>query len=215
MESPASPQREAARVEAFSDGVFAIAITLLALELRIPHGTPGAQLGRQLLELWPSYLAFVTSFATIGIMWLNHHRLFSLVARVDNRLLVLNLFLLLATTAIGFPTSLVATYLGSPGERSAAIAYQSAFVIAAIAFNLLWRHLSSRRHEPSLLRVPHDHPEVLDIHAAYRWGPWGYLPCLILAFFHPTLSVILNLGLAVFWAFHARPTHERKPRRRG
>lgn len=211
----AEGQKETARLEAFSDGVFAIAITLLALEIRLPHGTPGEHLGEALLRLWPAYLAFVTSFAIIGIMWLNHHRLFTLIARVDNRLMVINLLLLLAVTAVGFPTSLVAQYLGHPGEREATIAYQLVFILCSIGFNLLWRHISSRRHEPSMLRVLQDHPEVVDIRNAYRWGPYGYLPCLAVAFWNPTVSVALNLALAVFWAFHARPTHERRmPRAR-
>jgi len=210
MEKPDSGQRETARLEAFSDGVFAIAITLLALELRIPHGTPGERLGHELLDLWPTYLAFVTSFAIVGIMWLNHHRLFTLIGRVDHRLMVINLVLLLGVTTVGFPTALVAQYLGHPGEREAVIAYQLAFILCSIGFNFLWRHISSPHHDPPILRVPHDHPEVVDIRAAYRWGPYSYLPCLALAFWNPTVSVALNLALAVFWAYHARPTHERR-----
>ena len=76
-------EKESGRVEAFSDGVFAIAITLLILEVKVPRGFSGKDLVPALLEQWPSYAAFLTSFATIGIMWLNHHRLFTLIRRVD------------------------------------------------------------------------------------------------------------------------------------
>src|SRR5437867_4098529 len=90
-------EKETARVEAFSDGVFAIAITLLILEIKVPPEA-GTDLGRALLAEWPSFIAFVTSFATIGIMWLNHHRLFGLIGQVNHALLVLNGLLLLGVT---------------------------------------------------------------------------------------------------------------------
>ena len=99
------------RLNNLSDGVFAIAMTLLALELRVPRGTDGAHLAHELLELWPSYAAFLTSFVTIGIIWLNHHRLFALIRCVDSRLLLCNTLLLLIVTAVSFPTSLVAEYV--------------------------------------------------------------------------------------------------------
>ena len=88
---------ETARVEAFSDGVFAIAITLLILEIKVPARGSGA-LARQLLQQWPSYVSYLISFAFIGIMWVNHHRLFNLIRRSDNRLLLFNLLLLLGVT---------------------------------------------------------------------------------------------------------------------
>src|SRR5215468_10964520 len=96
------------RAEAFSDGVFAIAITLLVLSIRVAgHGT----LTEQLLEAWPQYFAYVVSFLTIGIMWMNHHTILAHVTRVDRPLLVLNLLLLMGVVAIPFPTALVADHL--------------------------------------------------------------------------------------------------------
>src|SRR6266480_1695989 len=86
---PADP-KETARIEAFSDGVFAIAITLLVLELKVPREHEPGELAPALLALWPSYLAFLTSFATIGIMWINHHRLFNLIHRSNQGLLIAN-----------------------------------------------------------------------------------------------------------------------------
>src|SRR5258707_7291898 len=109
------PEKETARVEAFSDGVFAIAITLLVLDLKVPRDVPADHLAAELLRSWPSYGAFLVSFATIGIMWLNHHRLFTLIHRVDHALLVLNGLLLLTVTVVPFPTSLLAAYLGRDG----------------------------------------------------------------------------------------------------
>src|SRR5258707_10148411 len=86
---------ETAGIEAFSDGVFAIAITLLILEIQVPPQTPHGSLRTALVNLWPSYLAFLASFMTIGVMWLNHHRLFTLINKKDDGLIAFNLLLLL------------------------------------------------------------------------------------------------------------------------
>src|SRR5450756_525291 len=106
---PTEENKETGRVEAFSDGVFAIAITLLVLNIQVPHDLPvGKSLAGALIDQWPTLVAFVTSFATIGIMWINHHRLFIHIKRTDNNLLVLNLLLLLVIIFIPFPTALLA-----------------------------------------------------------------------------------------------------------
>ena len=96
------------RLEAFSDGVFAIAITLLILEIGVPHVPADGSLWRALRELWPSYLSYAISFVIIGVMWINHHNLFRDIARVDHYLLVLNLLLLMSISFLPFPTAVVA-----------------------------------------------------------------------------------------------------------
>ena len=127
---------ETARIEAFSDGVFAIAVTLLILEVKIPAvGAPHLRV--QLLQQWPQYVAFVLSFAFIGIMWINHHRLFNYIRHADNNLLVLNLVLLLGVTIVPFPTAVLATRLGTPDQRTAAMLYNGTYVFIAICFNFL------------------------------------------------------------------------------
>jgi TMEM175 potassium channel family protein len=195
-------EKETARVEAFSDGVFAIAITLLVLELKIPHSD--APLAGQLWNQWPSYAAFLTSFATIGIMWLNHHRLFSLVRGVDHSLLVLNGLLLLGVTVTPFPTALVADQFGHPGAKLAAAVYSGVFVGIALAFNALWRYASSPRRKPALLRLPHDSPEVQAIHNQYRVGPLFYTTAFGLSLWNATASVAVCAGLALYFALPPR-----------
>jgi uncharacterized membrane protein len=190
-------EKETQRLEAFSDGVFAIAITLLVLEMKVPHEA-GAALGQALLADWPSYLGFVTSFAVIGIMWVNHHRIFRLLARIDHLLLILNGVLLLGVTFVPYPTAVLASYLGHPGDKVAAMFYSGTFVLIAIMFNVLWRYMSSRR--AGLLRVPPDHPEVLATHAQYRFGPLFYVATLALAFWSATASLVVNLATAIFFA---------------
>src|SRR5436853_5857336 len=119
-------EKETGRIEAFSDGVFAVAITLLVFDLQVPPPgeTPSvATLGIALLNKWPFYLAFITSFATILIMWASHHSIFKLVYRSNTPFLVANGFLLLLVTAVPFPTSLVAEYLTTPAAALACAIY--------------------------------------------------------------------------------------------
>src|SRR6516165_3656149 len=128
-----SSASETNRIEAFSDGVFAIAITLLVLDLKIPRDTSGgARLSQLLIAQWPAYLAFLTSFATILIMWINHHRIFTLVARSDDRLLFYNGLLLLGVTIVPFPTSLVSEYLRGDGARTAAFVFNGTYILTAV-----------------------------------------------------------------------------------
>src|SRR5258708_29828085 len=112
--------KETGRLEAFSDGVFAIAITLLVLELKVPSippaGATSAALGKALLQLWPSYFALVTSFFTILIMWMHHHAILRNVHRTDSRLHFSNGCLLLFLTFVPYPTSLLSPYLSTPSD---------------------------------------------------------------------------------------------------
>ncbi len=192
-------EKETSRIEAFSDGVFAIAITLLVLELKVPHET-GAGLWRALLALWPSYFAFVTSFATIGIMWLNHHRMFNLIHRTDQLLLLLNGLLLLGVTFVPFPTAVVGAYLDRDGEKTAACFMSAVYIGIAIAFNLLWRYVSSPRRTPRLLRLPPDDHRVRAIRDSYRFGPLYYVAALALSMWDGRAGVAANLALAVYWS---------------
>ncbi|HKC24122.1 MAG TPA: TMEM175 family protein [Thermoanaerobaculia bacterium] len=197
------PEKETARVEAFSDGVFAIAITLLVLDLKVPRGS-GNRLGTELVESWPSYGAFLVSFATIGIMWLNHHRLFTLIHRVDHALLVLNGLLLLTITVVPYPTSLLAAHLGSEGARLAALVYCGWFIVIAIAFNVFWRYVSSPERRPPLLRHALDSPQVREITAAYRFGPLWYVVAFLLSYWHALAGIAVCGALALFFALPPR-----------
>src|ERR1700704_2483033 len=122
-------QTETARIEAFSDGVFAIAITLLILEIKVPHPSAGSSLAAELLRQWPSYFAFLLSFAFTGIMWINHHRMFTHIRKSNDVLLALNLLLLLGVTVVPFPTEVLAEHLGGPGQKAAAILYNGVYVV--------------------------------------------------------------------------------------
>jgi uncharacterized membrane protein len=187
-------EKETARIEAFSDGVFAIAITLLILEIKVPSAGNG-DLSLQLIRQWPSYFAFVISFAFIGIMWINHHRLFTHIKRSNNVLLFLNLLLLLGVTAVPFPTAVLAQNLSRSNQRTAAILYHGTYFAIAIFFNLLWGYAS--RH---LLGSDVDGSAAGKISAQYALGPLLYLICIALAWVNVPLSLLLNIVLAVFFA---------------
>jgi len=191
-------EKETGRVEAFSDGVFAIAITLLILDVHVPHDLPETTtLGEALLKQWPSYLAFLTSFALIGIMWINHHKLFTLIKRSDHLLLVFNSLLLLGSTVVPFTTSLLAEYIGHSEQRVAAMVYMGNFFVIAIFFNLLWRYAA---HDHRLLAPGVSEDEVHSINRAYTLGPPVYLLCFAIAYFSVPLALGMTIALVIFYA---------------
>jgi uncharacterized membrane protein len=141
------PSSTTQRLEAFSDGVLAIAITLLVIEIDVPESEPGDLLD-ELLRQWPSYAAFFISFVVIGIMWVSHHSMFERIATVDRRLLFLNLMLLLGIAFLPFPTALLATYVQDGGRNasiSAAI-YSGTMCVIGVFFYFMWVHLERRPH---------------------------------------------------------------------
>ncbi|MGI8690167.1 MAG: TMEM175 family protein [Thermomicrobiales bacterium] len=199
-------EKETGRLEAFSDGVFAIAVTLLVLELKVPlPGTlQGDSLLRTLLHAWPAYLAFVTSFATILIMWINHHNLFRLIVHTDHTFLLLNGFLLLTVTFIPFPTNIIAEYIREPEARTASVFYAGTFLLMAIAFNLVWRYAA---HDRRLLARNVDMRLVGIINKQFQIGPLPYVLCVVAAIINAIAGFALVIVLAIYWALpeHMRP----------
>jgi uncharacterized membrane protein len=194
--------KETGRTEAFSDGVIAIAITLLVLEIRVPHLGAGQHLTDAIFDIWPSYLAYLISFAVIGIMWINHHRLFQHIKRVDTVFLALNTLLLMFITFINFPTALLAEYLQDADERrTAALLYSGTFTVTALVYNLVWRYAS---HNNRLLSPKADLKQVAAITQQYLYGPLFYLGAFLAAFISVPLSLAINFGLAVFFVLPGR-----------
>ncbi|MGB2694540.1 MAG: TMEM175 family protein [Dehalococcoidia bacterium] len=196
-DDPAAHHSDTQRLEAFSDGVFAIAITLLIIEIAVPHVRPDGSLTRGLLDLWPSYLGYVISFLTIGIMWINHHHMFKDIVRVDHTLLVLNLFLLLGIAFVPFPTATLAEYLRE-GEHQveATLAYGCTFVVLALLFDALWLYPSWRMR---LIDAHVSEARVRSRTLRYLPGPLLYGLGLPLAFISPWISLSIFMGLGVFW----------------
>jgi uncharacterized membrane protein len=193
-------EKETSRVEAFSDGVFAIAITLLILEIKVPHLPEGAsnhELLQGLLALWPSFLAFVISFAAILIMWVNHHGLFNLIQRVDCRFLYANGFLLLVVAFIPFPTAVLAQHISCEAANVAAAFYCGTYILICLGYNLLWHAASANRRlvKPN---VPDAH--IRKIRNAYRLAFPVYLAAAIIAFFSPATGLLISSSLWILWA---------------
>ncbi len=182
------------RVEAFSDGVFAIAITLLILDVAVDQQRP---LGHQLLSIWPSYVAYVTSFLTIGIIWLNHHLIFAKLERADRPLLLINTLFLMVVAFIPFPTRVVAAYLRGDGERKAVLLYGLTMILLAVMFLLLWNYVSRGRR---LIREDVPQAAVDDITRTYRPGLPLYVGATLLALLSPLAAVAVFLAIAAFFS---------------
>jgi uncharacterized membrane protein len=186
---------ETARIEAFSDGVFAIAITLLILEIRVPPQTADGALRDALRDLWPSYVAFLASFMTIGVMWLNHHRLFSFITKRDDGLIALNLLLLLGITWLPFPTALLAEHLLGPhvDQQAAALIYAGSFFGLAIVFNVMWRYAIRRK-------IVSEELNAVGITRQYALGPIMYAALVAIAFFSAEWCLTVSILHALYFA---------------
>jgi uncharacterized membrane protein len=201
------------RAESFSDGVFAVAITVLVFNL-LPiadktagsltvtgrHGHPG------LVHYWPAYLAYVISFLIIGIMWLNHHLMLALVAKVNRTLLVLNLLLLMGIVALPFPTALVADHLtGSGGQHGATVAvvtYGLLMIAISVCFGSTWLYIS--RHLQALggrATVQPSRSSTL----RFVSGNAGYVAGTLIALFSPVGGLIIFGLLAIYYMFEHLP----------
>jgi uncharacterized membrane protein len=190
------------RLEAFSDGVIAVAITLLALDLHVPNPAGPGTLGHRLAEQWPNYAAYMVSFLTIGIIWINHHAMLRRCVGVDHTILLLNLLLLMTIVVLPFSTALMSEYLKeSHGQKLAAGVWSGSFLVMSIAFFAMQRHLLvAKRH------LLHDHltPELrLWI---LRRNAVGLLPYAIAtagAVLSQYLTLALCAAVAVFYALPA------------
>jgi uncharacterized membrane protein len=197
--STQSETAETNRLEAFSDGVFAIAITLLVLELKSPELEEGERLWPALLHEWPQFAAYLTSFAILGIMWVNHHSMFRQIKRADRGLMFLNLGLLLWTTLLPFPTSLFAEHLRDESINSnvAAAVYSTNLTLAAIAFSAIWWHVL-RNH-----LVDHDMNKAQMRASLLRYsiGTVIYGACIGLSFISAQVTLLVVFLLALYYGF--------------
>jgi uncharacterized membrane protein len=182
------------RLETFSDGVFAIAATLLVLEFSV---TSTKNLGPHLLHLWPSYLAYVTSFLTIGIIWMNHHHTVSLLGRIDRTMLFVNNVLLLTVAFLPFPTGLVGKAIQQGhGEQAAALAYAGTLVVMAGLHQVWWRYARVNRR---LIADGTPDSALRAVDRAYLPGIPMYGAVFLLAFLSPLAAVFLTLAIAAFY----------------
>ncbi len=184
------------RLETFADGVMAIAITLLILEVKVPD-VEGGKLATALAHLWPSYVSFVVSFLTIGIIWVNHHHMFKLIARTNHAFLMLNVVFLMTICVLPWPTALVATFIRDPDGRVVATAvYGGVMTAIAIMFNVVWRYASTNHR---LLGPRFSDQALAKMNRNYLAGPMVYGTATIVAFGEPYVSLGIFAALAVYW----------------
>jgi uncharacterized membrane protein len=204
------------RAESFSDGVFAVAITILIFNL-LPIGHEALDY-RVLASAWPQYAAYVVSFMTIGIMWTNHHTLFGHIRFIDRPLLVLNLLLLMGIVALPFPTALIAEHLTGPnrsGGQAAAVVYGAVMIMIAFFYNAIWWYL---RLHAEALGSPASRPllggrapgfgtgPVLSKIPRWGIGVFGYAVGTVIAGFVSAGAALAVYGLlAIFYLFNHLP----------
>ena len=200
------------RTEAFSDGIFAIAATLLVLELKVPQVEPGG-LADALLESWPSYATYVVSFLTIGIIWVNHHAVLDRIREVNRPLLFMNLMFLMAVAAIPFPTALLGDYLqAGHDERQPAAVYSGTMSLMGVTFGAIWAYavlsddLLHARVDPTRAR------RSLWIFAA---GTPLYVLAIGASLLSATLALVIYAVLALFYLFDVLPPLKQADKEKG
>ena len=187
------------RLSAFSDGVFAIAITLLVLDIHVPDPAATADLASELGAQWPSYVAYAVSFLTIGIIWINHHAMIRRLKAVDHSILILNLLLLLFVAILPFTTALMAAYLKEgQGDHLAAAIYGGSFLLMSIAFATLNHHILFLKTH--LMAEPMDEGRRRAILARGVAGLAPYLIATILAAVSPYVTLAICGAIAAFYA---------------
>jgi uncharacterized membrane protein len=187
------------RLEAFSDGVFAIAITLLVLDIHVPDPGETADLATALGSQWPSYVAYAVSFLTIGIIWINHHAMVRRLQAVDFGILTWNLLVLMSVGILPFTTALMAAYLKEgQGDHLAAAVYAGSFLLMSLAFAAMNRHILFRKTR--LLAFDRDEERRRQI---LRRGIMGLVPYAVataLAAVSPVATLAICAAIAIFYA---------------
>lgn len=192
------------RIEAFSDGVFAIAITLLIIEIGVPHVEGGQSLRDALTDLWPSYGAYVLSFVMIGIYWANHHSFFRLFTRTDHIFLMLNVLFLMFIAFLPFPTAVLGEYLDDAGQRDTAVTlYSLGLLLPSFGWLLMWlygnaRGLVDERLAPGYIRF---------LTVLYLLSNAFYATALAISFVSTWVALALVVGLTLLYLFPPRRPH--------
>jgi uncharacterized membrane protein len=198
------------RIESFSDGVIAVAITLLALNLPVPDPASRHSLAHNLGKHWPDFAAFAVSFLTIGIIWINHHALLRRLERVDHSVLGLNLMLLLSICLLPFSTALMARYLTQGrGQHLAAAIYGASFLLMSLAFFAIQRHVLQRR-----VHLLHDDMTPALRRLVLRRNAVGLLPYAIATAagaLSPYVTLVMTGAVAAYYAA-PRTTEDYKSR---
>jgi TMEM175 potassium channel family protein len=192
---------ETQRIEAFSDGVFAIAITLLIIEIGVPHVSGNESLASALGDLWPSYGAYVLSFVMIGIYWANHHSFFRLFVRADHYFLVLNVVFLMAIAFLPFPTAVLGEYLDDAAQRDTAVTlYAFGLLLPAFGWIVVWLYANARGLVDE--RLAPEYVRFLTVQ--YLLSNLLYGSALLLSFLDPWIALVIVVVLTLLYLLPPR-----------
>jgi uncharacterized membrane protein len=195
---------ETGRLETFADGVFAIAATLLILNVQaVPtEDCVGDALSCQIVHAWPSYVAYAVSFLTIGIIWVNHHNVMRQIARADRTFLMITVLFLMVVAFIPFPTQLVAEHISGAFDdaQAATVTYGITLTLTAVLFNAVWFYAARGNR---LLHADADPRVVRGISRTFLWGPWTYIVLTIVAAISPDLGAVGFALFALFWVIES------------
>ena len=200
IDEPAEQAESTSRIEAFSDGIFGVAITLLAIDLRAPilETISNHHLLESILERWPEYLAVLSSFASVLLMWMSHHEVFKKVAKVDVSLMLANGLLLLLIIGVPYPTSIMARYLLTDAASYAAAFFAGYCVLINFAFRVLWLVVSRNRR---LLKRSVSAKTITTFTRSLSMGVPVYFVIALVAFISPLGSVLLCNAMWIYWSF--------------
>ena len=192
---------ETQRIEAFRRGVFAIAITLLIIEIGVPHVTGDESLSEALGDLWHSYLAYVLSFVMIGIYWANHHSLFRLFVRTDHYFLMLNVFFLMTIAFLPFPTAVLGEYLDNAEQRDTAVTlYALGLLLPAFGWFAVWMYANVGGHVDERLAPEY----VRFLTGQYALSNVLYASALAISFVNPWVALVIVVGLTLLYLLPPR-----------
>ncbi|MGN8056260.1 TMEM175 family protein [Pedobacter sp. 22163] len=197
-------EKETERIEAFSDGVFAISVTLLVLELHVPElkdGDTPVHLLEELKMQWPGYIAFVISFFSIFIIWVNHHKVFKQIYKRNTGLMFANGLILFLVSLVSFPSALLARFFLTDSKQLSVTIYTGLFVLINLAFNLLWQQATA---DKKLLRPGISDAAIMQLRNNYLYGFPTYLIAFVLSFFYPDPALLICVLLWIFWAVSSK-----------
>jgi len=194
------------RIEAFSDGVFAIAITLLVLEIKVPHVAAGESLWAELAHLWTSYLGYVFSFIMIGVYWANHHHIFHVYKKSDHYFVLLNVFFLMCISFLPFPTAVLAEYIAEPEHQQAAMTfYALGLFLPSFSWLLTWLYAS---HKHRLLDPKLSQAYVTKTTRLYSISNLLYFGGILISLWNGIAGLIVCSGLTLMYLQPpAQPTY--------
>lgn len=194
-------QKETARIETFSDGVFCIAITLLSIEIGVEIAGPvnNKTLTQALLHKWPIYLAYFISFINVLLAWIGHHSMFKNLHHTDNHVMMANGLLLLLVALVPFPTKTLGLYLLTDALQAAVIFYTGYFVLISLGFRLLWQAASRKQQllVPGLTR-----DTIRSITRNENMGLLCNTIIMLVAFLNPWLALTLSFLMWIYWIFY-------------